>query len=197
MALAGVLMAAALSLLITTTRVFHDQQVEMQSQDSARLSINQIARYLRAATSSADNLSSQSNAIATAQNADIEFFCDIDGDEMAEKVRYYLSGSNLRMQTSEPLLMASPEPHWTYPSYETDGILVQDGVSNQQEGCFRYFRRGDEGLEEFSPTSASLRREIVTVEVRLEVDEEPESGHNGVELATEVQLRQRYQGGLE
>ena len=47
-----------------TTSVFNSQEVRMLNQDDARTAINQMARYIRMATSSADNQSTVSNAIA-------------------------------------------------------------------------------------------------------------------------------------
>jgi ABC-type proline/glycine betaine transport system permease subunit len=82
---------AVLTVFSSLSQVFNSQNTRMQSQDDARTAVNQMARYVRSATSSADNMTTQSDAIATAQPQDIEFYCDIDGDELSEKVRYYLA----------------------------------------------------------------------------------------------------------
>jgi hypothetical protein len=149
------------------------------------------------ATSSADNQTSQDNAIATAQPQELEFYCDVDGDEVAEKVRYYLASTTLRMQTAEPVWNTAPQPHWEYPSYATDGIVIQNAVLNGSDPVFRYYKNSGGALVEFSPSSESARREIVTVGISLRVNEQPHVAKGNVQLATVVELRQRYTGGLE
>ena len=64
--LVSVVGVAILMLFSSLSGVFHSQSVRIQNQDDARTAINQISRYVRMATSSADNMTSQSDAIATA-----------------------------------------------------------------------------------------------------------------------------------
>ncbi len=195
--LVGVVSGAAFGILYSVSGVFHSQEVRVQNQDDARVAINQVTRYLRMATSSADNQTSQSNAILTALPQDVEFYCDTDGDDLAEKTRYYLDGQSLKMQTVDPVWQTSPEPHWSYPAYTEDGIVIQDAVRNGSDPVFRYYRYDDGVLEEFTPTTAALKQRIVTIAVSLTVNEIPELARGNVQLATEVQIRQRYEGGLE
>ncbi len=198
--LVGVVSGAALGVLFSVTGVFYSQEVRVLNQDDARLAINQITRYLRMATSSADNQTSQSNAVLTALPRDVEFYCDLDGDGLAEKARYYLLGESLRMQAVDPVWETSPEPHWSYLAYAEDGVVVQDAVRNKTDGTdplFRYYRYVSGALQEFSPTTAALKQQIVTVAISLSVNEVPELARGNVQLATRVQIRQRYDGGLE
>ena len=194
---AGIIAVAILTVLMTSSSAFSAQSVRIQNQDSARLSINQMTRYLRAATSSVDNQSSQSNSLVTTLGADIEFYCDIDGDGLAEKVRYYLDGTDLRMQTAKPQFVTIPEPHWVYPTYESNGIIVQDGLRNGSTPVFTYYRRAGESLQQFTPSTAVQRRQVENVRLHLIVNERPDVVKGNVELTTEVQLRQRYGGGLK
>ena len=115
----------------------------MLNQDDARTAINQMTRYLRMATDSADNVTTLSNAVATALPQDIEFYCDVDGDEVAEKVRYYLEGSVLMSQTVDPEWVEGEHPYWEYGAYDTDGVVIENRVRNEEtEPMFIYYRQG-------------------------------------------------------
>jgi prepilin-type N-terminal cleavage/methylation domain-containing protein len=198
MIVASILTTAALMFLQGTGRVFNSQQVRMQNQDDARTAMNQMTRYLRMATDSADNGTTLSNAVATALPKDLEFYCDVDGDKEAEKVRYYLTGSLLRSQTVEPELVTGQNPYWRYGAYTTDGIVIENRVRNEDsEPMFLYYRQGALGLEAFSPSTDVQRREVVTVGLFIRVGARPDLAKRDVYLSTEVQLRQRYTGGLD
>jgi prepilin-type N-terminal cleavage/methylation domain-containing protein len=193
----AVVAVAVLAAFSSLSGGFHEQGVRMQNQDDARTAINQMTRYIRMATSSADNLTTQSNAIATALPQDIEFYCDVDGDGVAEKVRYYLDGITLLMQTAEPVWITGTSPHWQYPAYETDGVVIQDAVRNGVAAVFSYYRYASGVLQQFTPATAGDRMAIATVSISVTVNEKPELANGNVVLATDVQIRQRYEGGLE
>ncbi len=194
---ASIVSVAVLMLFSNVSGAFHSQGVRIQNQDDARTAINQMARFIRMATSSADNTTTISNSVATALPQDIEFYCDLDGDEIPEKVRYYLSGTTLLNQTAVPVWISGSNPHWEYPSYETNGIVVQDAVRNGTGPVFGYYRYNGTDLEQFTPANATERRSIVTVSISVQVNERPELAQGNVVLATSVQIRQRYSGGLE
>jgi hypothetical protein len=197
MLVAAILLVGVLGIFSSVSAVFNSQHVRMLNQDDARTAINQIARYVRMASSSADNLTTQSNAVATADPQNIEFYCDVDGDNLAEKVRYYLAGSTLMMQTAEPVWVTGTNPHYSYPAYNTNGVIVQDAIRNGSAPVFRYYYYINPGvLAEFTPTTASARQLVVTVSVSLVVNARPELAKGSVALATDVQIRQRYEGGL-
>ncbi len=196
--LASVISVAVLMVFRGTTSVFNSQEVRMLNQDDARTAINQLARYLRMATSSADSQSTASNAIALALPQEVVFYCDIDGDETAEKVRYYLATSILRSQMEEPEWVTSPSPGWVYGEYESSGVVIENRVRNESEPMFTYYRYdGDGALEAFTPSSDSLREAIVAIGITIKVGERPDLAARDVELTTQVQIRQRYEGGLK
>jgi prepilin-type N-terminal cleavage/methylation domain-containing protein len=87
MLIAAIVSVAVLAIFSSTSGAFYSQTARIQNQDDARTAINQMARYLRMATSSADNQSTQSNAIVTSLPKDVEFYCDLLGDGVPEKVR--------------------------------------------------------------------------------------------------------------
>jgi hypothetical protein len=202
MLLTAIVSVAILGVFSSLNGVFSSQTTRIQNQDDARTAVNQMGRYVRMATSSADNLTSQSNAIAKALPQDIEFYCDLLGDGVPEKVRYYLDGATLLMQTAEPELSGGL---WVYPgSYDTDGIVVQEAIRNGSAPVFTYHKYDGPDLVECSPESAAtpaaraaLRQAVVTVTISVTVNAKPELADGSVVLATDVQIRQRYDGELQ
>ena len=195
--LAGLIAAAVFAFLFNVTNVFNSQDTRIQNQDDARTAINQMSRYVRMATSSADNQTSQSNSIANASPQDIEFYCDLTGDGVAEKVRYYLQATTLKMQSVKAVWATTPTPHWTYPAYTTDGIVVQNAILNGAAAVFRYYKNVSGSMVEFTPNTAALRQLVVTVGISVTVNEKPKLAKGNVQLATNVEIRQRYDGGLQ
>jgi prepilin-type N-terminal cleavage/methylation domain-containing protein len=199
MLLSSIIAAAVLAVLQGTTRVFNAQEVRMLNQDDARSAINQMTRYLRMATSSADNGTTLSNAIATALPQEVEFYCDIDGDDEAEKARYYLVNSILWLQSDQPVWVTGTSPHWQYNGYDSNGVVIQNRVRNGTDPMFTYYRYVDEHgtLEAFTPVTAEDKMGIVTIGITIKVGERPDLAARDVSLSTDVQIRQRYQGGLQ
>lgn len=196
--ISSIVAVAVLMILRGTTTVFNSQQVRILNQDDARLAINQMSRFIRAATSSADNQTTVSNAIETAGPFDIEFYCDVDGDGVSDKVRYYLAGSELRSQTEAPVWVDTPTPGWEYGAYETDGVVIENRVRNEAEALFTYYRYdGAGGLEAFVPASAAEKEDVITITITIKVGERPDLAPKDVILSTDVQIRQRYEGGLK
>jgi prepilin-type N-terminal cleavage/methylation domain-containing protein len=195
-ALTSIVVVAVLLLFSNVTGVFNRENVKIQNQDNARTAVNQMAEYIRGATSSAENGTTQSDSIATALPQEIEFYCDVDGDGTAEKVRYYLAGTTLFTEVAEPLYHDGATPYWSYPTYSEKGIVVDDAVRNGSEPIFAYYQYTSGVLAEFTPSTAAQRRQVVSVSISLRVNERPDLAESDVVLATDVQIRQRFNGGL-
>jgi prepilin-type N-terminal cleavage/methylation domain-containing protein len=196
--ISGVILAAVLGLYGSVFRTTADQGVRIQNQDSARIAMYEMSRFIRAACSSDSNLTSVSDSLALANPQEFVFFVDLDGDDAAEKVRYYLSGTTLRMQMAEP--NTSVIPH-TYPtSYTSDSVVILGGVRNGTNAIFTYYGyNGTTGAlyQIATPNTAPLRRAVVAIGVNLTVNEKPEIARGAVQVSTRVQIRQRYDGGLD
>jgi prepilin-type N-terminal cleavage/methylation domain-containing protein len=205
MAVASVLAAAVLVTFLSAIRTFATQDIRIQNQDQARLAMDQLTRYIRMATSSALNTSTQSDAIAVAQSTEIVFYADVNGDDLADKVRYYVSGNQLKMQSVAPQQSGSP-PVWSYPAYPNNGIVVV-GVKTGST-LFTYFRYKppeESPVTEFGTlvqvaygsTSPNVLKTITTVDVNLEITVTPQwQSPAPVRIASSVQIRQRYAWGL-
>lgn len=204
---AGILGGAMLGIYESLIRSSADTEHRIVNQDDARTAINEIARYMRMAESSASNLTSTSDAIALAQPQELIFYADIDGNGLPEKVRYYLSGKTLRMAALAPNTATSPP---TYPTtYSTDGIVIMDGIQNGTTAMFTYYKMNpayatnpvpaNDTLIKIDPypTSAADLTSIIAVGITLYVNDAPAGISPGnVSLDTLIQIRQRYNGGL-
>lgn len=189
----GIMAGAILGVFVTTLRTFSTGQVRMQNQDDARLAMNQVTRYLRMASASESITTTRSDAIEVAAAQDVVFYADLDGDGVVEKLRYYTSGTTLRMQTAEPNMADLPP---TYPDiYDTDAEVIQGGVRNGTTALFRYYRAGESTPMTLTNTF-DLREEIAVIEITLYVNEVPELSRSNVRLVSRVLIRQRYDGGL-
>jgi prepilin-type N-terminal cleavage/methylation domain-containing protein len=194
--LAGVISGAMLGVYVGVVRSFAASGNRIINQDDARLAVNAMARYVRMASSSASNLTTVSDSIASALPQELVFYADIDGNGKADKVRYYLSGASLRMATVAPTMTTSPP---SYAAYTSDGIVVLNGVQNGATAIFTYYKY--DSMQQnliviANPTTAADLLSIVAVGVSLYVNEAPQLNKGNVQLDTLIQIRQRFNGGL-
>jgi prepilin-type N-terminal cleavage/methylation domain-containing protein len=194
--IAGVVATAVCGLYLGILRTTFDQTTRIQNQDDARLAMYTMSRLIRAACSSDTNMTSLSDSLVIANPQELVFYVDVDGDDRAERVRYYLSGATLRMQTAEP---EDTNPV-TYPTgYSTDGIVIMEGVRNGTKAIFTYFGCDKNTTALYTiptPNTDALRRAVVAITIDLDVNEHPQLTKGVVQLATRVLIRQRYDGGL-
>ena len=204
MLIVGIVAGGMLSLYYGVMRSFADTGNRIVNQDDARTAVNQISRYLRMASSSASNLTSVSDAIALASPQELVFYADINGNGKSDKVRYYLSGTSMKMATVAPNTSTSPA---TYPGYTTDGVVVMNGIQNGATPIFTYYQMNPNYLTNpipsndslvvmTNPTSASDLAKILAVGVTVYVNEAPKLSKGNVKFESLAQIRQRYNGGL-
>ena len=199
-------------------RSWADTSHRIVNQDDARLALDEVSRLLRMSESSESNLSSTSDAVAVAADNQLVFYSDIDGDGLAEKVRYYLDGTSLRMATVDPNTSTSPP---TYAStYTGDGVIIMNGVQNYSDTnstnwmpVFTFYKMNpayvgnpvpaNDTLIPISLTTSTHQQVtstdlpgIVAVEIKLAVNETPGVPKASFVLDTLIQIRQRYNGGL-
>jgi prepilin-type N-terminal cleavage/methylation domain-containing protein len=201
---ASMLMGAMLGLYYGVIRSVADTGNRVINQDDARTAMNQLARYIRMATSSASNQTSVSDSIAVAQPQELVLFADIDGNGQPDKVRIYLSGLTLKLASVAPVTTTNPP---SYPAYTTDGAIVMNGIQNGATAIFTYYQTNpaytsstdaahDNLTVMANPTSAADMAKIVAVGLTVYVNEVPQLSKGSVKLDSLVQIRQRYNGGL-
>ncbi|MDD3498592.1 MAG: prepilin-type N-terminal cleavage/methylation domain-containing protein [Candidatus Moranbacteria bacterium] len=103
--------------------------------------------------------------ISSASNFDFVFYSDIDNDNDMEKIRYYLDGSEIKMEKAEPILGTNP----TYPDvYEAPVTIAKDIANTETEPIFSYFDNDYDSLA--TPTSAYPIR---LIKITLYVNTDP------------------------
>jgi hypothetical protein len=205
MLVTGLLTAGMLGIYVGVSRSSADSTNRMINQDDARTAMGQAERFIRMAQFSDSNLTSTSDAVALAASQELTFYADVDGDNHAERVRYYMSGQNLMMSTTEPDLSNSPP---TYPSTPTsNSIVIMNGVVNGATPVFTYYQLdpnyftnpipGNDTLVVLAnPTTTADLAKIAAVNLTLYVNENPAISKGSVKLDSMVQIRQRYNGGI-
>ena len=78
-------------------------------------------------------------------------------------------------------------------------MVIENRVRNDTEAMFIYYRYdGDRSAGGISTRRRSAtRRKIVSIGITIKVGERPDLAAKDVVLSTEVQIRQRYEGGLK
>jgi hypothetical protein len=168
--------------------------------------MNQMARYIRMASSSAANQTSVSDAINLASPQELVFYADINGNGPPDKVRYYLSGNTMMMASVAPNMTTNPP---SYPTtYGSNAVVVMNGIRNGATAIFTYWQMNplydpnnpnpqyDNLVVMTNPTSASDLSKILAVGLTVYVNEVPKLSKGNVRLDSLAQIRQRYNGGL-
>jgi len=206
MLLAGIIAGAMLGMYYGVVRSFADTGNRILNQDDARTAMNQMARYIRMASSSAANQTSVSDAINLASPQELVFYADINGNGQPDKVRYYLSGNTMMMASVAPIMTTNPP---SYPTaYGSNAVVVMNGIRNGATAIFTYWQMNplydpnnpnpqyDNLVVMTNPTSASDLSKILAVGLTVYVNEVPKLSKGNVRLDSLAQIRQRYNGGL-
>lgn len=90
--------------------------------------------------------------LETALDQEICFYSDIDFDGATEKIHYFLDGTKLMKETTEPQGFPA-----TYPEVNKKTILVTDLVRNGYTPVFQYYNGNWPEDEENNPLSIPVR----------------------------------------
>lgn len=120
--------------------------------------------------------------IQTASNQSITFFTNIDQDTNIERVRYFLSGTDLRMGTIEP--QGTP---LIYPAGQEQIKTIARYIRNGANPIFYYYDKNYTGTEAaIDPNNIG---EIRIIKIMLTIDTKPTENPPATNIETEVQLR--------
>ncbi|NLE10021.1 MAG: prepilin-type N-terminal cleavage/methylation domain-containing protein [Actinobacteria bacterium] len=196
--IAGIISVTVLTFYLSALRSTADQTTRIQNQDSARFAMYEMSRYIRGACDSDSNQTSIDDSLALARPQEMAFYADVDGDGSAEKLHYYLSGTTLKMELTEPDTGTIPP---TYPAqHQLESLVILDGIRNGSDPIFSYYayNEGTGAIYQIAdPNSADLRRAVVAVGIDLSVNEKPELARRATAVSTRVQLRGRNTGDLD
>jgi prepilin-type N-terminal cleavage/methylation domain-containing protein len=196
MAIMGVVGTAVMMVMNSMQKATRVGQDELQTQQVNRVAIDRLATSVRQATLPPE----RTVMFDTAEAYRLILYSHHDTDEDAERIRYDLTGDQLRTWVSDPTCGAG----CTYPTWDAvTPSVVATGLRNRQlstgacDGmstdmpAFRYYERTAGGtLSELTqPVPPGLRARIASVGIHLVADVREGSGVGCRTLETVVHLR--------
>lgn len=137
---------------------------------NARRALDVSKKEIRGANSSEQG----DYALATIEDDNFIFYSDVDNDGEMEKIRYYLVGTDLIKQLTEP----GPSKDYTLaPSSQT----ISHFMNNQEESVFTYY---DSNYNE-----TSLINEVRLIKINLKINVTPTISPNDYYVETDITLR--------
>lgn len=178
--LVAVLIMIVIAIVASTRYVYRGQRFAFEQADatrSARAGIEQAVRDIREA-SFADNGAYPVFSMATST---ITFYSDFDNDQSAERVRYFLDGTDLK----KGVVDASGDP----PTYATSSEVIStisDNLRNEATNTplFTYYDTAGALMSDYTEVD-----ELAFVLVRLVVNLHPERAPEDFELRSSATLR--------
>ena len=148
------------------------------AQNNARRALTTMAGEMRSSMYS----NAGSYPIEVAESKSLSFYTNIDTDLAAERVRYFLSGTDLKRGVIEP----SGQP----PSYggpEAENVLA-NYVINSAENIFTYYDQNYDGTTSFLPFPVN-KSLISLIRIDLIIDVDSNTPPAPMTTTTEAQLR--------
>lgn len=173
----------SVALVAVTTYVWLGLRVQDKSikhilaQNSARKAMTSIAAEIRSGMYS----DAGSYAINTAEANTLTFYTNIDSDINAERVRYFMDGSNLKRGVVEP----QGDP----PNYNgTENVTTLARYIINTDNIFSYYDRNYQGTA--NPLSFPVNKSLIRlVRISLTIDIDINRLPDPVTVTTEAQLR--------
>lgn len=175
----GVALAMITSYFWMSLRAQNKSVKSIVAQNSARRALTTLAGEVRS-TMSAD---SGSYPIEVAEGQSLTFYTNIDSDINAEKVRYFLDGTDLKRGVIEP----TGQPP-TYPSASEQINTIADYNANGASNIFTYYDRDYEGTSSPLPFPVN-KSNIRLIRIDLVVDVDSNTPPDPLTVTTEAQLR--------
>ena len=152
---------------LRSTRFASEQE---EAVTNARRAMNITKKEIRGANSSERG----DYAIAIIEDDEFCFYSDVDSDGQMEKIRYFLTGTNLIKELTEPGISNDyTEP----PTLQT----ISHYVNNQEENIFTYFDR--------DYIESSIINQIRLINVNLKINVTPSISPNDYYVETDITLR--------
>lgn len=152
--------------------------------ESGNVALSAVARELRDARQS----DTGSYALELANDQEIIFYSDIDYDDIVERVRYTLSGTNLEKGIIEP----TGEP-LTYPLANESVRIISDIVRNGADPVFFYYNE-DWPIDTVNNPLVQSERIANTREVKIVLRTNPQANEPDKDylLESNVKLRMLF-----
>lgn len=145
-----------------------------------------LLRPMTAEIRSASPSSNGSYPIETATSYEFSFYSDIDNDGLKDRVRYYVSGTDLMKDVTEP---AGSPPAYNAANKVTTTFM--SGVRNQIEGIpiFTYYDSTYTGGESGTVPSGQDVELIRMVGISIRLDGNPNQPPGPVDIISQVSIR--------
>ncbi|MFH2105266.1 MAG: type II secretion system protein [Parcubacteria group bacterium] len=172
------------ALVITTSYFWMGLRAQNKSvkgivaQNNARRALTAMAGEIRSSMDS----NAGSYPLEVAEGQSLTFYTNVDGDVDAEKVRYFLSGTDLKRGVTEP----SGQPP-NYNGTEQENILA-NYIANNTANIFTYYDRDYEGTTSFLSFPVN-KSQVRLIRIDLIIDVDSNTPPAPLTVTTEAQLR--------
>lgn len=178
MAVSAIILVAIMSFLASgfpLSRVVYEQA---SATETARLQLKRMTKALREARYA----DTGAYPLVEMEPARVIFYSDVDGDDLTERMRYELRGTDLERGVIKP----SGEP-LSYESESEQTAVVARNIRNGAQPVFTYYS-GDYP-DDAVPLSPADLTEVKYIQYRLIIDADPAADPPAVDLVSQVQLR--------
>lgn len=177
-ALGLLLMTALLRFLVAGYPLSKISFLTANSNETARVWLRRISREIRQARDSENG----DYAIVEMLPQRLVFFADVNGDGVAERVRYELDGTNLARAILEPT--GSP---FVYDESNEEEHVVTSSIRNGSTDVFTYYN-GDYPNDTTPLTPVDVT-EVKYIDFYLLIDADPSVDPSATEVRSQVQIR--------
>jgi hypothetical protein len=156
-------------------------QSNLGTQQDAKKILRPFAEEVRSATIS--NIGAFPISIAATNT--LEFYANIDDDDLIEKIRYFLDEDVFKKGVTKP----SGDPY-VYDSGDEDIVGVVKNIVNEETSIFEYHDANYYGSATSTPLSYPIDvHQITLVKATLLVDDDPDFPPNEFEISTQAMFR--------
>lgn len=153
---------------------------QLKTQSEGRMLIQNFVNELRSATQS----SIGSHAIKKADKQEIIFYSNIDNDNLRERVRYFLDGTDFKKGVIKPT--GTQMLYMT--STEAVGMIIHDVIATSTTQIFNYYDENYTGTED--PLSFPIQvMDIRIVEIDLFLEKDPNFSPKPLQIKTKAHIR--------
>lgn len=178
LAVFSIISAAIYGFISISLRAQTKSFAEIEAATNARKAIFSMSDNIRNTIQSATG----SYPIQNASNQSLTFFANIDQDPDIERIRYFLSGSDLRMGVIQP--QGIPV---SYPEASEQISTIARFIRNGADPIFYYYDKDYTGTQ--APLNPSDIGNIRLIKIVLVADSDPNRNPPATTMETKVQLR--------
>jgi type II secretory pathway pseudopilin PulG len=161
-----------------------DTLQQIRSASEARIAIKRLSRSLTNMSNGADG----SFPVVSANDDELVYYSDLDGDLVTERIRYYVADQIIR---EEILFFDSTSQTYTQTGKQ-DKYIIGSVINTAAEPLFLYYQKGYDGLntpETYQLTEPINIAQINSVEINLMVNVDPANNPDTFNIKEHINLR--------